>query len=768
MKKRKKGFLAGGIALLMVCCMGCGTQEEQVIPELLEPIAVNSAYRPVEKGKIGNVSIRTGTVAPKEYPHFFRTQVKIREILVEVGDYVKEGDVLAYVDLSDARSRKKELEESLVLENTLYEISRKIAEQESKRLSSVRAASEAIGDSEGADNAQKTLAVNEENARYDRQLHEYRVKNLTEEIAAQQKVIDDGTLTAVHSGYVTNLKSLASMQEATGSESVVTVSDYDELYIALNISYEEYDTYKSCEKKYIKGKGAEYPVKEVEYSSDEMIFARARGLYPQVLLECPKELAASVGENVPVYYLRKDSGESLLVGKDSLYNEGDRRFVYVLGENGQKERREVTIGDMDANYAEVLEGLEEGEMVYYQSTAKMPENYSEYTISLTDFAIPNFTNRYKRGNSTVYIYTSEYEGTIDQFAVKASRDVEIEKGDLLYVIDTGEGKAAITEAKMNLEREQESYRQALKSMEEQKVSLEEQIAGLREQMNSQEALENPYLKTILECDLQIAICQKERTEIENQLTKVSYENSLKSLQETYDDLRKNNDGTGKVSVYAEHSGKVTLAMVSEGQWGKSTSLKAGDKVAPGDEMLYITAVSGDQIMVDMSKMDGNYPNVPADCGETVTFVTEEGDYTGTCVSTPTYYVVYDSVTNDYAAKFKVWLGTDADGVYLSVAGDVGYSYTSFYVQMEDTSFSDEETEARIEFSHMNLSDVVVLPSKLVKEESSPTGRESGHYVWRLRDGQLIKQYVVVSEEYSSKTKSVILSGLSEGDVIAAE
>lgn len=54
--------------------------------------------------------------------------------------------------------------------------------------------------------------------------------------------------------------------------------------------------------------------------------------------------------------------------------------------------------------------------------------------------------RYSRSDAGTITETCDYEGQI--VSVNVKQDDTVENGMLLYVVDTGEGKAAITEAKM--------------------------------------------------------------------------------------------------------------------------------------------------------------------------------------------------------------------------------------------------------------------------------------------------------------------------------
>ena len=57
----------------------------------------------------------------------------------------------------------------------------------------------------------------------------------------------------------------------------------------------------------------------------------------------------------------------LLIPTNALLRGGGGRYVYVLGENGERTRRAVKTGVSTAWLTEITEGLEEGEVVYVKN-----------------------------------------------------------------------------------------------------------------------------------------------------------------------------------------------------------------------------------------------------------------------------------------------------------------------------------------------------------------------------------------------------------------
>lgn len=114
------------------------------------------------------------------------------------------------------------------------------------------------------------------------------------------------------------------------------------------------------------------------------------------------------------------------MGKDSIYKDGDTRYVYVKNDEGGREKRIITTGESDENYTQVTEGLKEGELVYYNSTDQVPTKYSKYTVTRSDFDIANYGVRYSRSDAGTITETCDYEGQI--VSVNVKQDDTVERG----------------------------------------------------------------------------------------------------------------------------------------------------------------------------------------------------------------------------------------------------------------------------------------------------------------------------------------------------
>lgn len=729
---------------------GCGSKKKETIPDLEEPAASNASYQQVTYGNIGTTNVLLGTAVPKEYGQAYEANVTVTKILVEPGDTVEKGDVLAYADVDEASASRKAKQQELSHENTVYELNQKINQLQQDKLANQQkqqdtaenniqdAAENNIQEEDDMqksateNNTQETeaeaeditsqIAVLQENSRYDTKLHEYRVQKLNEEIAALDALIADGTLKANHSGEVVYTKSLTVNRKAGAGENVAIVADTEDLAIELkDVAVQNYK-YKDVSEKYMLQSGERVPVTEREYSTDELVLAKINNNYPNVLIEKPEGVELKAGELYPIYFEEKRAEHVLLVGNDSLYQEDGETYVYVKAGDDTREKRKVTAGAADDHNTQITDGLAEGEAVYYETTERMPSDYTEYTVERSDFQVENHGLKLSRADKNARVYLAAKEGEIVKIAVE--KDAEVKKGDLLYIINTGEGKAAITEAANAIETENTSY-------QKQQADYDAQLAELENGLDSAS-----------DYDRQMITLQKEIAEADHNQT-------LQQLQAAYDTLSRGNDGTGKLSVYADADGQVSKITAWE-----------GDTVETGDEILKMKGEASDLLLVQMvsSKSVTVYTDDIAEAGEPVSITSGDTTYTGTCVG-------FAAGSNNLD---EGCLYIDENGAHYTFQTTSGYDTPAFYVRMNDEIVDDMGNGESVDFPYISMEDVIVLPAGMIYEEKDAMHPDKvSYFVWKIEGDHLVKQYVLLDDTLTGNGK-VVLFGIESGDVLARE
>lgn len=711
---------------------GCGSKKTETIPDLEEPAASNASYQQVTYGDIGTTNVLLGTAVPKEYGQAYKANVTVTKILVEPGDMVEKGDVLAYADVDEASVSREAKQQELSHENTVYELNQKINQLQQDKLANQQEAT-VVDDTQEAiteespqetetENITSQIAVLQENSRYDTKLHEYRVQKLNEEIAALDDLIADGTLKANHSGEVVYTKSLTVSRNAGTGENVVVVADTEDLEIKLkDVTVQNYK-YKDVPEKYMLQSGERVPVTEREYSTDELVLAKINNNYPNVLIEKPEGVELKTGELYPIYFEEKKAEHVLLVGNNSLYQEDGENYVYVGTGDDTREKRKVTTGVSDDHNTQIVEGLEEGEAVYYETMERMPSDYTEYMVERSDFQVENHGLKYGRADKNARVYLAAKEGEIVKIAVE--KDAEVKKGDLLYIINTGEGKAAITEAANAIETENTSY-------QKQQADYDAQLAEL----------ENG-LDPASDYDRQMITLQKEIVEADHNQT-------LQQLQAAYDTLSRGNDGTGKLSVYADADGQVSKITAWE-----------GDTVEAGEEILKMKGETSDLLLVQMvsSKSVTVYTDDIAEVGEPVSITSGDTTYTGTCVG-------FAAGSNNLD---EGCLYIDENGAHYTFQTTSGYDTPAFYVRMNDEIVDDMGNGESVDFPYISMEDVIVLPAGMIYEEKDAMHPDKvSYFVWKIEGDHLVKQYVLLDDTLTGNGK-VVLTGVEAGDVLARE
>lgn len=760
------------LAVLGICVSflagGCGKMTESSIPKLEEPVALNEAYRPVEYAAIGSVQVLMATAVPRDYCNYYSANVNISQIYVEPGDTVNAGEVLAVCDVDEAKEQLQECQAALVHENETYEISAQISDTQIRLWESQAAgqdnnepdqsdgtaddtheadadtnideyaavtgefSTEQTEKNESTDEDYNTqIATEQENQRYDKQLHEYRVQKINEQMASYQQIVDDGTLKAAHSGLVTYTKKLTEGRSAAAYENIVIVSDTDDLVLDIkDTAINEYK-YSDYDKKYVIVDGEKYDVTESQYTSEVLVLSKINNRYPDVCVESREKPSLTAGQTYPVYFEKIKANQALVVGKDSIYKDGDTRYVYVKNDEGGREKRIITTGESDENYTQVTEGLKEGELVYYNSTDQVPTKYSKYTVTRSDFDIANYGVSYSRSDAGTITETCDYEGQI--VSVNVKQDDTVEKGMLLYVVDTGEGKAAITEAKNAIDSENESYAQKI-------ADYNKQIKDLSEENNRQdEKPDTAYEEQQLKLNLQLLDLQKK-------LAGADHTYQLSRLQSAYDSISAGNDGKGNISVYAKNDGKVS-----------KVSVKAGDNVEEGSDILQITGNSTDVLLVQVKDSNSYkvYKDNIADVGERVSLELDGTTIYGSCIG----FAGYGREAQ------KGYINQDDKGVHITGNTDSGYGNAAFYIKLDNGIPDDLTRASAVKFSYVSFKKVVVVPTSIIHKQVNPMDKDDiSYYVWKIDGDSVVKQPVILSD-YTSGSNTLVLYGIDEGDEI---
>lgn len=762
---------------------GCGAKEE--VPQLIEPVAIGSNYRPAVYGQVGDILTAEGIVVPRNYCHFFDTNSSVDTILVDVGEYVTEGQTLALADVEQAQKELEALQEEIDSIKQEQDIRNSIFDQSQKMYQLQKKEAKTEGNQDTVKQLSRQLATLKENNRYDKLLAEYQMGKLAERREKLNKIIMEGTIRARHSGYVTYVKDVLESNQVQPLENIVIVSDYEDVFLELpDITVDE-EKYTECEYIYVFINGKRYPVSDMAYSEEELAKVNALKRYPKLSFRLPDHAGQEVGARISVCFCKEDKSHVLKIGKDSLYQEGDRYFVYVKTDENAMERRDVELGEQDNNYAEVLSGLSEGELVYYQSAAIPPTDAKEYKIALSDYALPVvLSTGFRVTDQRLYPVYSSQEGTIT--GVKAADGDVVKKGDLIAVLRVGEGASELAAANNAIRRLEESHKESEQIYKKQEKDLKKQIKAAEaaeskeaesvsedsteeisegqtqafvEENAAAQAESNPEESTQPQEDnsladmpesVEIMKCRLAILQLEHKLEQNSYRTQKESADQQYADLKKQYNGDGTMNLYADRDGTITAITVKE-----------GSKIKAGACIYTISRQVSKKYEITMSSggPDNKQRIKPAGLNEKVDFISSERQ--GLQSGENARVVTSGRCVGIQADSDTVYVQTVDGQIYFTKCADMAKN--GFFVMLEDEGGYDSRDITGVRYENDRMEGVVALPAGMVYEETDNTNGSKKQYVWQMVDGVPVKQYIVTGP--SDAGEVVVLSGISEGDSV---
>ncbi len=353
------------VLLLGLCLLtGCAGAGEEDMNIMVEDEVQEAAYTliAVKRGDItSEVSIRCKYMPKEKITCAFEGQEReITEVLVEKGDFVEEGDVLARQDV-------EEYEELILEEQHTIEMQQLTLTQleEMKKLDlDLMEKTYNFQDEETRDG--ETYRLNREKAeqRYKEQMEDCQDAILVHTMKLQeyQKKVEDGTLLAPASGVVTISQVDLVGTVSKPSEKIITMIANDALiFVSEEVEKEQYLEYGQTYEVVV-GKGESQKIVEVipmeeeetEYEdvTDEIYFA----------IQTP-DLKLETGAQGVIWITLEEKKDVLYVPNEVLHTSGGKTYVYTMSDNGIRNINYVTTGVSDREKTEIIKGLEEGQYV---------------------------------------------------------------------------------------------------------------------------------------------------------------------------------------------------------------------------------------------------------------------------------------------------------------------------------------------------------------------------------------------------------------------
>lgn len=303
-------------------------EEEVLAPPLVEPPEITYETQEVKRGVIEKKISASGTFVSIEQANMFfkHRGGRLKDIHVKVGDYVEKGQVIAELDSSDLENQIEQQEIQLKKAQT--------------RLSQVKAHS--------GDKYEQRMA------QYDVELAKLTLDNL-------KRQLNECKLTADISGNVVYVDLNVSIGDYVDAyQTLIRVADPNKLQ--LQVTGPDTSSFNL-------GMEADVTIKKQTYSG-KVVMTPA-----DVPLDVPEEQRdivrievddlpedVKLGESAQVSLILDKREDVIVIPRNLVRNYMGRKYVLVL-EDGLKKERDVEVGLETATEAEIMKGLEEGELL---------------------------------------------------------------------------------------------------------------------------------------------------------------------------------------------------------------------------------------------------------------------------------------------------------------------------------------------------------------------------------------------------------------------
>lgn len=362
---RKQGILLG----LLVCLIlgGCAARQPEQEIELLEPVGVVLDSAVAYIGDLSEIVCYESAVVPAVEELSMTIDGRVAKINATIGDEVRAGDVLLELDESDTQQAYDALKKDIAYSQTMNDYNNRLAELDIELLKNDL---QMLEEQEEPDAGQialkkKDIELAELTLRQDR---EKQALSLQYQYQTLQKLSDGlgkNLLTAPFDGRIASAVSIREGDQLEAYRTAVYLADESRLSLSgESISKSEI---RNASRIYALIEGREYEILYQEMDRKEYISLVLSGCsIPAEFTFADGDRPAGVeaGQFAVICLERKTRDQVLLIPTNAVMgNDGDR-YVYVIGENGERSYRSIQTGTSTAWLTEVTAGLEEGETVY--------------------------------------------------------------------------------------------------------------------------------------------------------------------------------------------------------------------------------------------------------------------------------------------------------------------------------------------------------------------------------------------------------------------
>ncbi len=477
---------------------GCGTAAAEV-PALIEPVSPGIETAQVTRQDVYEVAYYESAVLPEMTELSFPESGVIDELDAYIGMEVKADDVLGTLEGTSAayealceQQEQKEADNSY--NNELAQLKIEHAQLENELY--------------GTDNdVDRQMLVQ----RQQEELQQLESDYTKGEIRRLQEHLSDGYLCAPEDGVIAAMADLRSGSYVTEDTVVLALANPGSQYVMCD--YISSQMIASCDRMYALIGDKEYeleyiPIDDTELSAIRMNEEEAHSTF--CVIDGKEDL---VGKYAVICLIYNKVVDALAVPNTALFSDENGEYVYRM-DGESRSRVNVTTGVKGAQYAQIKDGLEEGDCVYVQERA-ISSNYNTITLDYQDFSVSVSVGAdvYYPLQTPAY-YTCGYGDAVygEWLVVKGD---EVTKGQPIMEITVPVDEIAQKELELKearLKREKKETGENAKSAEKAKKTVIAEASG-----TEKELLENELEQLELENEHAISVAKENLATVSERL-----------------------------------------------------------------------------------------------------------------------------------------------------------------------------------------------------------------------------------------------------------
>ncbi|MBD5541569.1 MAG: efflux RND transporter periplasmic adaptor subunit [Lachnospiraceae bacterium] len=751
------------IFALSAGCTGCGKREE--VPTLLTPVSAQKEYVTVERGRVSSRTYYDAYVTPEIETVWFNYDGVVEECLKVCGDRVEEGEVLAKLRTDELDAEIEAANKELAFLKTDYDYNASLARkqirmdqvaismnyEEVTKLDADIAEAKAMLDKRAEELAAGTVSENDAATEedYEQRLQEYEmqryyalegisdythemgrnnakteadtgiygidVREKTNSLSKLKERKESAVITSPCSGRVLGTVSTTGEQLNSGDnigalETVYYIADESKAYFTVEGLYDA--EFKNDMQVYVIINGKEYPVTKGDYNARlkneeqdfmEETWGQEKGLPLRFQTENVELMKGmQFGDFYQIVVVERQVEDVLYVPNHAIYRDGNTS--YVIRMDGEKEvKTPVDTGMATVCYTEIKDGVQEGDILLSKNVYFDTGNLTETEIVSGNYiAEESFSRMTPASYRNERIVCPVSAARLKEMKVKNGD--EVKAGDSIALLELYSNKSSITELNYRLTTIDADYDDAQTALNKQKTSLMGSIYELEAQHDTSG---------------QIGMLQMQIDYLDTLLAQMNarreYEKEL-----VRDSIKRLNEENAHSNVRAGSDGRI----------GGIAGIKE-DRIITGRDTFCIIRDETEQLLRIENNEKLKY-NMKVEI--TGKLGGEEVTLTGRVIAADNVVPpwVYDGEAYNKYAVVKLDEPRNLDGF--------------------------EGEEAKVEY--LMYENAYVVNSNMVFKDNY------GSYIYLVRDGQRVRQYVTITEFNNSK--ACVLDGLWEDETVLSQ